>query len=73
MNFRVIIHALILLFILHIIIINIDYEVNIGKKIENFTSNLSYEKSLDIKTCFLLRSIIEKAYIPSNMEKDLIP
>jgi len=39
MNFKIIIHAIILLFILHIIIINIDYEINIGKKIEKFNNN----------------------------------
>ena len=39
MNFKIIIHAIILLFILHIIIINIDYEINIGKKIEKFKNN----------------------------------
>ena len=36
MNFRVIIHALILIFIVHIIVINIDYEVSIGKEKEHF-------------------------------------
>ena len=40
MNFRVIIHALILLFILHIIIINIDYEINIGNTKESFINPL---------------------------------
>jgi hypothetical protein len=39
MNLKVIIHALILLFILHIILINIDYSVTIGKKIENFDNH----------------------------------
>ena len=53
MNFKIIIHALILIFIIHIIIINIDYEIDIGKKIENFKNNISNEdkkkddKSLD--------------------------
>ena len=53
MNYRILIHALILIFIIHIIIINIDYEINIGKKIENFKNNSSNEdkkkdnKSLD--------------------------
>ena len=36
MNYRIIIHALILLFILHIIIINSNYTVTIGNKVENF-------------------------------------
>lgn len=38
MNFKIIIHAIILLFILHIIIINVDCEINIGKKVENFNN-----------------------------------
>jgi hypothetical protein len=36
MNYRIIIHALILLFILHIIIINTKYTITIGKNVENF-------------------------------------
>ena len=32
MNYKILIHALILIFIIHIIIINLDYEVNIGNK-----------------------------------------
>jgi hypothetical protein len=39
MNFKILIHAIILLFILHIIIINIDYEIDIGKKVEKFKNN----------------------------------
>ena len=39
MNFKVIIHALILIFIIHIIIINLDYEIDIGKKIEKFDNS----------------------------------
>lgn len=44
MNYRIIIHALILIFIIHIVIINIDYEVNIGNKKENF-ENYDKKKS----------------------------
>jgi len=55
MNFRVIIHALILLFILHIIIINIDYEVNIGNKTENFINHVK-DKTEDNSLNFLLES-----------------
>jgi hypothetical protein len=55
MNFRVIIHALILLFILHIIIINIDYEINIGNTKESFINPLK-NKTEDNSLDFLLES-----------------
>ena len=32
MNYKVLIHAIILIFIFHIVIINLDYEITIGKK-----------------------------------------
>ena len=35
MNFNIIIHALIIIFILHVIIINLDYTITIGNKINN--------------------------------------
>ena len=54
MNYRIIIHALILLFILHIIIINTHYTVSIGPKIESFRNKeenkiekMDNEKTLD--------------------------
>ena len=56
MNFKVIIHALILLFILHIIIINIDYEVNIGNKVENFKNNHIKQNNEDNSLNFLLEN-----------------
>ena len=58
MNFKIIIHALILIFILHIIIINLDYEINIGKKIENFNnSDKNTDKNSDSKSLdFLLEN-----------------
>lgn len=50
MNFQIIIHAVIIIFILHVILINLDFNVSIGKNIENYTStnNInSNDKSLD--------------------------
>ena len=56
MDFKIIIHAIILLFILHIVIINIDYEITVGKKYENFknlnNNNSEKKDSLD----FLLQN-----------------
>jgi hypothetical protein len=49
MNYRIIIHALILLFILHIIIINTNYTVTIGKKVENFRNTFIPEKRTNKK------------------------
>ena len=43
MNYRIIIHALILIFIIHIIIINIDYKINIGVQ-ENFNNKSNKDK-----------------------------
>ncbi len=58
MNFKIIIHAIILIFILHIIIINLDYEINIGKKIENFNNaDKNKDKNSDSKSLdFLLEN-----------------
>ena len=53
MNFKIIIHALILIFIIHIIVINIDYEINIGKKIENFKNNTTKEDKKKMINHFL--------------------
>lgn len=47
MNFKIIIHALILIFIIHIIIINIDYKIDIGKKIESFNNIKTDDKKVD--------------------------
>ena len=49
MNYRIIIHALILLFILHIIIINTNYTVTIGNKVENFRNTFIPEKKINKK------------------------
>jgi len=49
MNFNIIIHALIIIFILHVIIINLDYTITIGnkinntKKIENMTNQKQFK------------------------------
>ena len=39
MNFQIIIHAVIIIFILHVILINLDFNVSIGKNVENYQSN----------------------------------
>jgi hypothetical protein len=44
MNYRIIIHAMIIIFIIHIIIINLDYEINIGVK-EKFNNKSNKNKS----------------------------
>jgi len=64
MNFKIIIHALILIFIIHILVINIDYNVNIGNKVENFQSqkllpNNNENKSMD----FLLENKNDNDFI----------
>ena len=49
MNFNIIIHALIIIFILHVIIINLDYSITIGNKtninknIENMTNQKQFK------------------------------
>lgn len=56
MNFRVIIHALILIFIIHIIVINIDYEVSIGKEKEHFHIKKEKVEKKDDSLNFLLEN-----------------
>lgn len=53
MNFQIIIHAVIIIFILHVILINLDFNINIGKNIENFSSK-DVIKSKDNSLNFLL-------------------
>ena len=43
MNFNIIIHALIIIFILHVIIINLDYTITIGNK-RNIHENMANQK-----------------------------
>lgn len=68
MNFKVIIHALILIFIIHIIIINLDYEVDIGKKIEKFGSIKKEEKNQNKSLDFLLENKDDNEFI-NRMKK----
>lgn len=44
MNYRIIIHAIIILFVIHIILINTNYTITIGKKIESFRNTLLPEE-----------------------------
>ena len=62
MNFKVIIHALILIFIIHIIIINLDYEIDIGKKIEKF-DNSKQKKTENKSLDFLLENKDDNEFI----------
>lgn len=52
MDIRIIINSLIIIFILHIIILNINYHIDIGKKpnIEKFSSNEVNDNSLNFLT-----------------------
>ena len=68
MNFKIIIHALILIFIIHIIIINLDYEIDIGKKIEKFDNNKENKKE-DKSLNFLLENKDDNEFI--NRMKEL--
>jgi len=72
MNYRIILHALILIFIIHIIIINLDYEINIGVK-ENFNNksnkNKSKEKFSDLKNDKSLDFLLENKDNDSNFIK----
>jgi len=76
MDIKIIINAFIIIFILHIIIININYSKNIGKKwsnekssvsiLENFNSN--EKKSID----FLTDSKTNLKNIDSDFQKKLL-
>ena len=86
MNYRILIHALILIFIIHIVIINLDYSIHIGKKIESF-DNKKIETNKENKSLnFLLENkdndneFIKKMKELSNSlektektDKDVIP
>ena len=74
MNYRIILHALILIFIIHIIIINLDYEINIGVK-ENFNNksnkNKSKENFSDSKNDKSLDFLLENKDNDSNFIKKM--
>ena len=53
MNFQIIIHAVIIIFILHVILINLNFNISIGKNIEKFSSK-DDTKSTDNSLNFLL-------------------
>tara|TARA_B100001175_G_C19307588_1_gene541313 strand:+ start:96 stop:809 length:714 start_codon:yes stop_codon:yes gene_type:complete len=55
MNFQIIIHAVIIIFILHVILINLDFNVSIGKNVENFSTNNTTNNN-DKSLNFLLES-----------------
>ncbi len=86
MNYRILIHALILIFIIHIIIINLDFEINIGNKKESF-ENKDSEKNKEKKSLdFLLenkdndnefikkmKQLSDSSDTTNNNVKDVIP
>ena len=83
MNYKILIHALILIFIIHIVIINLDYSINIGKKIESFENNKIENNKEDKSLNFLLENkdndneFIKKmkqlSKSSEKTEKDVIP
>ena len=47
MNFQIIIHAIIIIFILHVILINLDFNISIGKNVEKYSNIDSHNNSLN--------------------------
>ena len=68
MNYRILIHALILIFIIHIIIINLDFEINIGNKKESFEN-----KDNDNEFIKKMKQLSDSSDTTNNNVKDVIP
>ena len=70
MNLKIIINSLILIFIIHIILININYTKNIGNKVEKFNNgNQQIDDNIDDSLKFLTNTTNENDILKEKLMK----